>query len=298
MIVGSGEYRYERVEGWAKYPPYFYFEKDLIQPPDMATDSKDRVFIFKSGNHPVIILDRDGNFVSCWGEGRFRNPHGICIGLDDSVYLVDCQADVVEKYTPDGKLLMTLGWKRDWTRYTRGEPFNMPTAVAVGPSGEILVSDGYANRRVHKFSPDGNLIKSWGEDGSGPGQFNTVHGVDVDRHGTIYVIDRENNHRIQVFTPEGEFVTQWTGFMWPKDLYIDRKNDTVYICEGQCGGVIVPKVSIRDLKGNVLAAWSGRESQKKGVLEDPHGIWLDSHGDIYIAENEPGPHVVKFAKVS
>ena len=130
MIVGNGDFRYERVAGWGELPPGFTFAPHLWTPLDMATDSQDRVYVFNTGNHPIIILDRDGKFVTCWGEGHFTTPHGICIGPDDSLYLVDCQAHRVEKLSPDGQLLMTLDsgrefWPAQGTQ--SGLPFNLPT---------------------------------------------------------------------------------------------------------------------------------------------------------------------------
>jgi len=293
MIVGYGKYRYERVDGWAKIPEYF----TLIDPVDVATDSRDRVFVFCRGNHPVLIFDRDGNFISCWGEGHFRYAHGLFIGPDDSVYLVDAETHVVEKYTPSGKLLMTLG-KRDWAEPTHhGAPFNMPTGLALGRSGEMFISDGYGNSFVHKFSPEGKLIKTWGGHGSGPGQFVTVHNIATDRCGNVYVCDRQND-RIQKFTSEGEYLSTWTGFHWPMDAYVDQKDDVIYIVEAMVTGPHQPKISIRDLDGNVLSSWEGRESEGKGLLDVGHGIWVDSHGDIYETEIDNTHRIQKFARMT
>jgi DNA-binding beta-propeller fold protein YncE len=304
--LGSGEYVYKRVEGWLKIPEYFTLEGTVGTPVDVAVNSRDQVYVSSSCHHPVVIFDRDSNLVSCWGEGHSRNIHSIFIGPDDSVFIVDRQAHVIEKYTPGGELLMTLG-KWGWASappYVRsgegtfgGKPFNMPSGVALGPSGDIFVSDGYGNRRVHKFSPEGELIKSWGEAGTGPGQFGLPHAVAVDRHGTVYVCDRANC-RIQTFTSDGEFITMWTDFKFPEDLHIDQQKDIVYVVEGYPKPwPQPPKITIRDLKGNILSAWSGRESEGKGVMEFPHGIAVDSHGDIYEADCEHAQCILKFAKV-
>ena len=292
-ILGSGEYLYERMEGWAKLPEYF----TLIDPVGVAVDSRDRVFVFCRGNHPVLIFNRDGNFISCWGEGHFRYAHGIFIGPDDSVYLTDSQAQTVEKFTPGGELLMTLG-VRDWAEPTHHHvPFNMPTGLALGPLGEMFVSDGYGNSVVHKFSPEGKLIKTWGEYGIGPGQFITVHNIGVDKYGTVYVCDRHND-RIQTFTSDGQYITSWTDLHWPMDMYIDQQNDIIYVVEAQLTGPNHPRVSIRDLNGNILSLWEGRESEGRGVLDVGHGIWVDSHGDIYETEIDNTHRIQKFAKVN
>jgi DNA-binding beta-propeller fold protein YncE len=291
MILGTGEYRYQLVDGWAKIPEYFVLD-DAV---DVATDSQDRVFVFCRGNHPILIFDRNGDFISCWGEGYFREPHGIFIGPDNAVYLTDSQSHTVEKFTPGGEMQMRLGTK-DYAQMTaRGEPFNMPTGIALSQSGDLFVSDGYANRRVHRFSPNGELLKSWGEYGNGPGQFNFPHNIDVDQYGTVYVCDRENE-RIQTFTSEGEFITEWTGLHKPGDLYIDRNKDLVYLAEQGRPGPKKSRISIRDLDGNILSMWEGRESDGDGVLENPHGIWADSHGDIYVGEIKR-KRILKFARV-
>jgi len=243
----------------------------------------------------VLIFDNGGNFVSCWGEGHFQWPHGIFIDADDNVYVTDAQLHTVEKFTSGGKLLMTLG-TRNWAALTmRGQPFNMPTGTTVAPNGNLFVSDGYGNRRVHKFSPEGELIKSWGEPGSGPSQFILPHFVDVDRHGTVYVCDRENE-RVQLFTGDGEYITEWAGLNRPADVYIDREKDVVYV--GELGSPsLPPKISIRDLRGKELSSWEGRESEGKGVLGGPHGIGVDSRGNIYEGVIGRDPKIQKFARV-
>ncbi len=305
MIVGTGKYRYERVEGWPKMPEYFSVAETTpgIAPgvAGIATDSQDRVFVFNRSQHPVIIFDRDGNFVSCWGEGHFPGAHGIFIGPDDSVYLADYQTHVVEKFTPGGKLVWTLGNRNVGAAPLVNMPFCMPTRLVVGPTGDLFVSDGYANFCVHKFSPERELIKTWGGPGHEPGQLQWPHGIEVDKYGTVYVCDREND-RIQLFTSDGELIDIWTDFMNPHNIHIDQKNDIMYVVESQVKALSRPtdrsRVSIRDLKGNILSMWEGRESEGKGVLEVCHDICVDSRGDIYIGEVYDVPRLQKFAKVS
>ena len=305
MILGNGKYKYERVEGWPKMPEYFTVEEALPGVSrgvaGVATDSQDRVFVFNRGKHPLIIFDRDGNFVSCWGEGHFPGAHGIFIGPDDSVYVADFETHVVEKYTPSGELIWTLGTRNIGQPPLLNKPFCMPTRLVVGPTGDLFVSDGYANFCVHKFSSEGELIKTWGGPGHEPGQLQWPHSIDIDKYGTVYVVDREND-RIQLFTSDGELIGVWTDFLIPHNIHIDRKNDIIYVVEGQVRDlsrpIDRPRVSIRDLKGNILSMWEGRESNGEGVLEVPHTICVDSYGDIYIGEIHDVPRIQKFAKVS
>ena len=164
-IVGSGDYRYEIVESWAKMPKYWNFGG----PSDAAVNSADEVYVFSRGVHPVTIWDTDGNFVSSWGEGDFdlRGPHGIHIAPDDHVWLTDMYEHVVTKHTPGGERLLELGMRMLPSPGWDARPFNMPTGVASMPDGGVVVSDGYGGYRVHRFDADGNLVRSWGGPGRG-----------------------------------------------------------------------------------------------------------------------------------
>ncbi|UCH58207.1 MAG: hypothetical protein JSV18_05975, partial [Candidatus Bathyarchaeota archaeon] len=153
------------------------------------------------------MFDREGNFLKSWGEGIFANPHGVYIDADDRVYCVDKMDHTVRKFTQNGELLLTLGTKEQPGE--AGAHFNRPTDIALSPSGEMFVSDGYGNSRLHRFSPEGEHILSWGEPGDGPSQFNLPHGIWVDRKGRVLVADRQNR-RIQLFTQDGEFLEEWT----------------------------------------------------------------------------------------
>ncbi len=298
-ILGRGAYRYERVEGWAKIPPYFQLTG--LGPlatggvVDVACDAHDRVYALCRGNHPVMILAADGSFISSWGEGHFRWPHGIHIDAADNVYVTDAQKHTVEQFTLGGELRMTLGTP-DWAAVTmRGEPFNMPTGTVVAPDGSLFVADGYGNRRVHHFGADGQLIKSWGGPGSAPGEFILPHFLDVDAQGTVYVCDREND-RVQCFGSEGAFVTQWTGLHRPADVHVDRAREILYL--GELGGPSgAPRLSVRDLQGRELAAWEGFERLGQGVLHGPHGIGVDARGNLYEAAIGETPGIQKFARV-
>ena len=302
MTLGSSKYKYERVEGWAKVPEYFEFNSlgeayGLVGGVvDVAVDSQDRVYAFCRGNHPVLIFDRDGKFLSCWGEGHFVWPHAIFIAPDDSVFVVDGGAHTVEKFSLAGEELMTLGHRNCAIPIMRREPFTLPTAVAVGPTGEIFCSNGYANFLIHKFSPEGKLLKTWGEPGKGPGQFALPHYIAADRYGMLYVCDRQNN-RVQLFDSEGQFRGEWTDFHRPQAQHIDWKNDLIYTVESwHQPDPQQPKITVRDLDGHVLSEFGGREREGKGPLEVGHGICVDSHGDIYESEIRDVCRIQKFAR--
>ena len=229
VVVGTGDLSYEALLHWETLPAGWRF----VEVAGVATDSRDRVYVFNRGEHPVIVFDRDGRFLTSWGEGVFQRAHGIFIGADDAVWCTDDLDHTVRKFTPEGRLLLTLGTSGqpsdtgidgiDYRTIRRGgPPFHRPTNVAQAADGSLYVTDGYGNCRVHKFSPDGRLLFSWGEPGSGRGQFNLPHGIAIDREGIIYIADRENS-RIQLFTPKGEWLAEWTDVARPMQVVIDRQ---------------------------------------------------------------------------
>ena len=289
-VLESGALKYEvSGEDWGELPEGWTYKEATA----VALDSKDNVYVFNRGGHPVIVFDSDGKFLRSWGEGAFPAPHGITIGPDDSVYLADVGDHAVRKYDVDGKALMTLDSIGSPSLAMSGDPFNRPTHLAVDPrSGDLYVADGYSNARVHKYSPDGKLLFSWGESGTGEGQFNIVHNLDVDGDGWVYVADREN-HRIQVFDSDGKFETQWVNLSRAACIYVDRRGSSlVYVGEyhagissNNMGTDLGPRVTVFDTGGHVKARL-GHETfgDEAGRFYSPHGIAVDSKGDIYVAE--------------
>src|SRR5450631_3866307 len=156
VTVGAGDYRYEAVENWAKLPPGWSF-KEIG-----GVDRADNLYVFNRGEHPMIVFDRDGNFLRSWGEGMFPRAHGLHMGPDDTVWLTDDGDHSVKQCTLDGKLLMTIGIPGRPAPFMSGEPFHRCTHTALSPQGDIYVSDGYGNACVHKFAPNGTHLKSWG----------------------------------------------------------------------------------------------------------------------------------------
>ena len=287
--VGIAPHTYEVVEGWGKLPEGWTYREAAA----VGVDSKDNVYIFSRGEHPIIVYDRDGNFLRSWGEDLFVRAHGITMGPDDTIYCTDDDDHTVRKCTLDGRVLLTLGVPGQPAPFMSGDPFNKCTHVALDPdNGDIYVADGYRNAKVHKYSPDGKLLFSWGEPGTGPSEFNIVHNIATDRDGWVYVADREN-HRIQVFDRNGRYETQWNNMSRPCGLYIDpNESQTVYV--GEFGSAIAlnaeapnlgPRVSLMDIQGNTLARLGdGPISEDVGRFIAPHGVSVDSQGSIYVAE--------------
>ena len=289
VTLGEGQYKYEVSEGWGKLPDGWGFKECAA----VGCDSSDNVYVFNRGEHPVIVFDAEGNFLRSWGEGLYPRAHGITMSPDGAIFLTDDGDHTVRKCNLDGSVLFTLGIPGAPAPFMSGDPFNRCTHVAIDPqTADFYVSDGYGNARVHKYDPEGKLLFSWGESGTGEGQFNIAHNVCTDKDGWVYVADRENQ-RIQVFDKNGKFETQWKNMARPCGLYIDQGGDQkVYV--GELGVAIGPnsqayglgpRVAIHDVAGNVLARLGDApESEEPGHFIAPHGVCINSKGDIFVGE--------------
>ncbi len=286
--LGAEQYTYEIAEGWGNLPDGWKFKEVAA----VGVDANDNVYAFNRGEHPMIVFDKNGNFLRSWGEGIFPRAHGITMNPDDTMFCTDDGDHTVRKCTLDGKVLFTLGISGQPAPFMSGDPFNRCTHVAVDPrNGDFYVTDGYGNARVHKYSPDGNHLFSWGESGTGPGEFNIAHNVCTDKDGWVYVADREN-HRVQIFDSNGKFETQWTNMARPCGLYINQETGLVYV--GELGAAIGanlaatglgPRISIYDTSGNVIARLGNQgEGFETGKFVAPHGVCIDSRADIYVGE--------------
>jgi len=286
---GRDEYTYRIVDDWARLPDGWSFH-DVAA---VGIDRNDNVYAFNRGAHPMIVFDRDGKFLRSWGEDIFKHAHGVHMGIDDSIYLTDDFDHTVRKCTLEGKVLLTLGVPGKPAPFMSGEPFRRCTHTALSPRGDIYVSDGYGNNRIHHYSPDGKLLQSWGESGAGPGEFNLPHNISCDEDGWVYVADREN-HRIQVFDGNGKFETQWHNLHRPSGMFMPHgKCPICYV--GEIGPYydfnrgarnLGPRVTILSNKGEVLAR-IGREPTNgtgPGQFISPHGLAVDSRGDLYVGE--------------
>ncbi len=291
---------YKPSPGWGHLPQGWSF----VEVAGVATDSHDNVYVFNRGKHPMMVFDKDGNFLHAWGEGEFVRPHGLTAGPDDTLWATDDKDHTVRKYTLEGRLVMTLGSSGkpsdtglqdfDYRTIQRGgPPFNHPTNLALAPNGEMYVTDGYGNARVHRFSAEGNLLQSWGEPGSGPGQFNIPHGVAVDPRGRVIVADRENS-RLQFFSAAGEFLGECTDVLRPCQVFA-HPDGRLFVAElgMRCGlwpwverppNPPAARVSIFDSNGRLLARWGNDDPMASDGFYAPHDIWLDSEGSIYVGE--------------
>jgi sugar lactone lactonase YvrE len=251
---------------------------------------------------PILKFDPSGNLVKSFGEGMIIFAHGIFVDKDGNVWVTDGQDNgatrghQVFKFSPDGKLLMTLG-KPGGAKAP--DYFYQPNDVLVAPNGDIFVAEGHGgeNRqnRILKFSKDGKLIKTWGTYGTGPGEFDLPHALAMDSKGRLFVGDR-NNNRIQIFDQDGKFIAEWKQFSRPSGLYIDKK-DVLYVADSESGSVSrnhdgwkrgIRIGSAKD--GSLIAFIPDPETRTRPEFTGTsaaEGVAADSQGTVYGAEVGP-----------
>ena len=204
----SPEIPFDSVPNFLKLPPGLYMGEGT----GVATNSKGHVFVFtRSGETRLFEFDQNGTFVKEFGVGSygFAFAHAVRVDKDDNVWAVDEGTNVIQKFNPDGKLLMVLGKRPDPLEQTAMLPgggqysggnrpysFHRPTDIAWDPQGNIFISDGYGDSRVVKYDKNGRFVKAVGTRGNGPLQFSTPHAIAVDGKGMVYVADRGNNRMV------------------------------------------------------------------------------------------------------
>jgi DNA-binding beta-propeller fold protein YncE len=305
---GTAGYRYELVENWPQV------EIQGVSA-DVAGDSEGRIYAvvrdpkpdgsfgdINPGSGHMLVFDRDGRLLEKRDELNFSSPHGLWINSDDEIFHADCAHHTVTKYSLSGETLMTLGTQGQTG--APGEPFNMCTRATQSNSGDIFVSDGYGQNRVHRFDSDGNFILSFGSGdpvfiqefrgeeitgvaGTGPGEFNLVHHVMVDDDDNVYVMDRTNN-RCQIFDIEGNYLREWSDVRGANDAVIDRHG--VMHIVGAAG------VELRTLDGELLGRWGEKGEGPGHFTKSPHGVFIDDEESIYVAEVAGNNRLQKFAR--
>ena len=282
MLFGQGDYTYDYHTDWANLDSAYH--EGWV--PAVACDSTDRVFIYSRSEKPLNVYDRDGKHLATWGESVLTPnfAHGIFIDKNDNVFVTDATNHAIYKFSPTGELLLTLGTPGQ-PGTNKGDPFNRPTDIAIASNGDIIVSDGYLNNHVHRYTATGEHVCTWGGEGGGPGQFSISHTVRVDAQDRIWDCDRENC-RIQIFDLDGNFLDEWTDLLRPNNIFIDNDAGVLYIAE------LGRRISIWNIEPReLLSSWGGggEPSDVPGeFLGGPHGIWVDNSGDIYAGEVERG----------
>jgi DNA-binding beta-propeller fold protein YncE len=292
---------YRAVEGWARLPD----GRTWGATAGADVDARDHVWVFErcganscagSDLAPILEFDQSGKLLRSFGAGMFVFPHGIHVDKDGNVWVTDAQGKdgkghQVFKFSPDGKVLLTLG--KAGVAGDGPDTFNQPSAVIVAPNSDVFVGDGHgrdSNARIVKFSRDGKFIKTWGRKGLAPGEFDTPHALAFDSKGRLFVADR-NNNRIQIFDQDGNFIEQWTQFGRPSGIFIDRK-DNIYVADSESNSVRRHPgwkrgIRIGNVRDEMVTAFIPDPDENAKGTSAAEGVAVDSKGNIYGAEVGP-----------
>lgn len=247
----------------------------------VAFNAAGHMFVFNRGQQPVMEFDERGTFVRAFGEGQFVRPHGMRIDSEGHVWTTDVNGHTVTKWSPTGTALLTLGTRGKpgaWDEAAGTRLLYEPTDLAFGPNGDVFVASGHGRGegRVLRFDRTGRLLKSWGGNGTGPGQFNQPHSIAVDRAGQVLVADRENR-RVQVFDMDGNFKTSWSFRGLPCGLYVAADGQR-YLASGFAGQILK-----LDANGKPVGMM-GQPGKALGEFGEAHYMAIAPTGDIFVAD--------------
>ena len=299
---------YRMLETWMQVPQ----DKKFGAPIGVEVDHSDgkSLWIFDrcgdnscgGANIPAIWkFDASGQLKTTFGAGMFNVPHGFYVDRSGNVWVTDGtggggRGHTVIKFSPDGKVLMTLG-KPDQPG-DANDMLNYPSDVVTAPNGDIYIADGHGgktNDRIVKLDKDGKFITKWGKHGSGPGEFDTPHSIALDSTGRVFVGDRINS-RVQIFDPDGKFIAEWKQFGRPSAVYIDGK-DNLYVADSQSNEKTNPGFkqgvrvgSVKDGKVTAFIPLTGPE------LNGPEELAADEDGNIFVGFTGKPYAVKKFVK--
>ncbi|MBC7232245.1 MAG: TIGR03663 family protein [Chloroflexi bacterium] len=275
-------------------------EGQFNDPKGIAVDEEGKVYVVDTRNHRVQVFDGEGRYLRGWGRqgngpGEFQEPWGIAVDKAGNVYIADTWNHRIQKFDGEGRYIKSWGVFGD-TGGVLGaaDIFYGPRDIEVDREGNLLVSDT-GNKRVMKYTVEGEFLGQWGGGGSLSGQMREPCGVAVDRDGNVYVADVWNE-RVQKFDAGFNYVTQWLVVGWESELPVNKP----YVAVDGRGDVYVTvpeyhRVVKFDGSGRVLAMW-GLYGSDSGSFNVPSGIAVDQEGNIYVTDS--GNHrIMKFAPI-
>jgi peptidylamidoglycolate lyase len=300
IIVGHGALRYKVDKAWARL--------DLKKQPlgnchSIRADKQGRVILFHTRAKAVIIFDREGKVIDSWGD-QYPGAHGLQLVEEEGqtyLWLTDTNRHVVVKTDISGKVVQELPFPEGANYPNKGK--YKPTAIAVAPNGDLYVCDGYGMQFVHIYGKDGAYKSSFGGRGKGPGQFNTCHGIAVtERSGKheLIVADRDN-YRVQRLNMDGSHI-QTQDLPGGRCCDVEVHGDYIYLpnLNEQCCILNQDLEVVSVLGGPAPIYLDGtlKPMVGDGLFIHPHGITVDSEGDIYVSEwNAKGRPPYKLSKV-
>ena len=289
---------YRTTRDWGQLPPGVKWAAvTAIEPaPDGTIYVVHRCFANSCAGRseaPILKYDANGKLLASWGQGMFVFPHGGTVDRDGNLWITDARGESnighqVFKFSPQGKVLMTLG--KAGVSGSTPDLFDQPTDIVVAPNGDLFVTDSHRNgknNRVIRFTKDGKYIKEWGKKGSGRGEMSEPHTIAMDSRGRVFVGDRENN-RIQIFDQDGTYLDEWRQFGRPSGISITR-DDTIYVADSESG----PDTGARELTGikKGIRIGSARDGKVTAFIEDSEsttpdhsgaeGVGVDAQGNVY-----------------
>lgn len=304
MEMGNGKIGFAVVEGWGTLPDrlaYGYTHGIVV-------DSRDNVYVLHTGKPSVVVFDRDGRYVSAWGDQFAGGAHGLYLHREaagEFLYITDKDRARMVKTTLDGEVVLTLHTPNLPDVYDAERKYK-PTDAAVAPNGDIYVTDGYGQYWVHHYDAGGNYIRSWGGKGTEPGKLDRPHGISIDLRRSepeIYVADR-GNHRIQVFGLNGEhrrFIREHVDrpcsfYFHRDDMYVPDLHSRVTLFDAHDRLIVHLG---EDPEARKQAGWPNLPKSyfRADKFSSPHAVCVDSEGSVYVAEWISDGRITKLAKM-
>lgn len=302
---------YRTITGWAKLPDGRTWGSTSAV--DIDKDGKSIWVAERCGTNScsnsnlpsVLKFDAAGNLVKSFGEGMILSPHGIHVDKDGNVWVTDCactnapqgsaapppnKGHQIYKFSPDGKLLMTLGSAGGGKDSAF---FWMPNDVVTAPNGDVFVAEGHSSRagsnaRLFKFDKTGKLLKTYGTFGKGAADLDQPHALAFDSKGRLFVGDRGND-RILIMDQNFKILDTWYQFSRPSGIFID-KNDNIYVADSESGSVAPPHaawkrgIRIGSARDGKVIAFIPDPDDKAPSTSSAEGVAVDASGNIYGAE--------------